>query len=126
MEDSGEIILIPQPAYSEFLVKADTDGPMADLLIPFSSFIHMNAFDHKHHDLPCSAGDCQGVTSDPPSTLKPPLERKHDRLRACPHSQLVEQIRDVIPDCLLANRQPLRDLCISQTFSHQRQHFPFA
>jgi len=25
-------------------------------------------------------------------TLKPPLERKHDRLRACPHSQLVEQI----------------------------------
>jgi succinate dehydrogenase/fumarate reductase flavoprotein subunit len=49
-----------------------------------------------------------------------------DRLRAGPHAELVEDIRRVIADRLLAELQPLRDFRVTQTFGHQCQHLTLA
>ena len=47
VEDAGETILIPQPAYSEFLVRADKDGPKYTRLITRNPLYRFGDFELK-------------------------------------------------------------------------------
>src|SRR5439155_18181567 len=55
------------------------------------------------------------------SAAKMPIARKHHRLRARPDAQLVEQIRRVIPDGLLADAKTIGDIGVAQPVDDQRQ-----
>ena len=54
------------------------------------------------------------------------LARKNDRLRARPDTQLVEQMRQTVPDRLLADAKPLGDFRVAQSSSEERQRLAFA
>src|SRR6185503_17081237 len=54
---------------------------------------------------------------------KPVIAREHDRLRARPDAELVEQIRRVIAHGLLADLQTRRNIRIAETVADERQDF---
>ena len=51
--------------------------------------------------------------------------REDDRLGARPDADLVEEVRDVVSDRLLSDREALADLGISEPISNERQDFAF-
>ena len=62
----------------------------------------------------------------PPTVLKVVVAGEDNRLGARPHAELVEDVRGVVADRLLADAQPLGDVIVAQPFGHQRQHLPLA
>src|SRR5215212_8734168 len=60
------------------------------------------------------------------SPAEPSVPREHDRLRPRPDTELVEQVRQVIPDGLLADAEPLGDLRVAQPLPEQRQRLALA
>src|SRR5689334_4945096 len=54
------------------------------------------------------------------------VAREDDRLRARPHSQLVEDIRGVITDRFLADGETVRDIGIAQSLRNQPEDLPLA
>jgi hypothetical protein len=50
------------------------------------------------------------------SLLEAVIDGEHDRLRARPHTKLVEKIRNVITNSLFADRQTVGNLCVTQAF----------
>lgn len=50
------------------------------------------------------------------SLLEAVIDGEHDRLRARPHTKLVEEIRNVIANSLFTDRQTLGNLCVTQAF----------
>src|SRR5436190_269319 len=57
---------------------------------------------------------------------EPAIPRKNDGLGARPDTELVEEIRDVVADGLLADRQALADLSIAEAIRDERQDLPLA
>jgi hypothetical protein len=51
---------------------------------------------------------------------------KYHRLRARPHAEFVEDIRHMIAHCLFTDRKARSNLCVTQPFSDQCQHFSLA
>ena len=58
--------------------------------------------------------------------LKPMIAREDDRLRARPYPELVEDVRRVIANGLIADRQTLRNLRVGEPLGHQRQNLSLA
>src|SRR5687768_14171504 len=56
------------------------------------------------------------------SDAKAVVAREYDRLRARPHAELVEQIRGVIANCLLADGKALGNVGVAESSRDQRQH----
>jgi hypothetical protein len=54
------------------------------------------------------------------------IAREHDRPRARPDPELVEHVRRVIADGLLADAQSLGDVGVVQAVGHEREHLAFA
>src|SRR5262245_28753949 len=55
-----------------------------------------------------------------------PVSREDDRLRPAPHAELVEEIRDVVADGLLADREALADVRIGEALRDQDENFSLA
>ncbi len=64
--------------------------------------------------------------SGKPSAPEAAIAGKDNGLGARPHAEFVEESRDVIADCLFADREALCDLRVAKTFGKQRQHLSLA
>src|SRR5262249_10263629 len=54
-------------------------------------------------------------------SFESPVPCEDDRLRAAPDAELVEEIRDVVADGLLADREAPADVGVGETLRNQRQ-----
>src|SRR5688572_13460443 len=62
----------------------------------------------------------------PVSAREPAIAGEHDRLRARPDPELVEEMREVVAYRLLADAETFRDFGVAQPFGQQHQRLALA
>ena len=71
-----------------------------------------------------ASGSVSWVAFD--SAAEPAIAREHNRLRPRPHTELVEQVGEVVSDRLLADPEPLGDFGVAQSAGQQGERLALA
>jgi formiminotetrahydrofolate cyclodeaminase len=112
----------------QFALRATADVPLEVMRLCARALEHAET-------LAGRSGRCSESVRDSPASLSDDATRlaaetaiacEHDRLRAGPHPQLVEEVRGVISNGLLADLQTLGDAGVAQSFGNEPEHLALA